>query len=90
MLQVMLSRTQVLHSWMQVHSAQIQLTARTSYHLGSVTSERNATSIIAMRSYKSLFTHWLSYKQPECNKYLHGSVTRYITPDIIENSIYKI
>ncbi len=49
-------------------------------HHGSVTSDKDATSMIATHSYKCMFMHWLSYKQPECNKYLHSSVTRYTTP----------
>ncbi len=53
------------------------------WHLGSVTSDWDATSMIATHSYKCLFVHRLSYKQLECNKYLHGSVTRYTTPVLV-------
>ncbi len=43
-----------------------------------VTSDRDATSVIATHSYKCPFMNRLSYKQPEC-KFLQGSVTRYTT-----------
>ena len=53
------------------------------WHLGSVISDWDATSVTAMHYYRRLFVHQLSYKQPECNKFLHSSVvTRYTTPEI--------
>ena len=55
------------------------------WHLRSVTSDWDATSVIATHSYKRLFMHQLSYKQPECTKYLHSLVTRYTTPEIQDN-----
>ena len=56
----------------------IQLSYR--WHLRSVTSDQDATSVIALHSYKCPFMNRLSYKQLECNKFLHGSVTRYTNP----------
>ena len=88
MLQVVLGWTQFLHSWTQVHSAQLQLTTRCSYimsyiwRLESGTSDCDATCMMATHNYKWWAMHRLGYKHPGCNKYLHSSVTRYTTPDM--------